>query len=314
MAIRRVDTMLAVAGVDEIRDMPLDATIKSIDLYIHGEVTIENTDIVLTPEGYLGLIQNIRLDLNGKPIKDMTGYELHFLNGCMQGEIFHKTEPIVVAASEPFSFLLRIDLQDPRPRFNPARTLLNTREFRKIDLIMEIGANTHVKASGGTLTIDSINIDVYYNTVDLPGIPVPGGPTIIVERYDTYALDAVIRNFKIEEARKLIRGMVLNTQNATPAHDDAIINTINLQSNGVYDAMRILPWGYLKDLTTLHTGLSQTEIFTGFAYFDFDPKSEGDSLIRTGVDTLELEITRLAPGTLRTIMRKYTDKTLFVRG
>lgn len=315
---RPVKTVTLASNTPFNISLPQDATLRSIDLVVLMDVTIAAGAVVdVGVERYLNLIE---LLVNGNSWKSYRGYEARAINIFNQGEEIPKTVPTAIGANQELSFTIRLEIQDPKGLY-PQRTLFNTREaagietlelaFRTLDenVMYDIPAN---------VTINTAEMQVYYNDAEVSARPVPGGNIMMVEQGITYNIDSSEEGpFDWVKRGRTIRSFLAVSRDNTPAFSDDVIDTLTLRINGKVDELDNLPWEYLKTLSTWHTGVSASEIPAGAIWFDFDPKRQGLPLLVPNLAQVELFVNKEAAGTgheLRIVRKEYVRRSAFVRG
>jgi hypothetical protein len=249
-------------------ELPKDSVVAFVDLLIEGTVGGAGGGTPLDP----ALIANrIELLANGKPLYDVSGRELYYLNAALQGERVETALTDPAGSTTPFFLLLRLWLSDPVAR-QFKRSYLDLRNLESFSVNIDWASIAEI-FSGGTQTLADERIRMYYGEV-----PERGGDVLVVNRKFSYVLSGsqIIEEWK--ERGATFRSSLVSLFDDSGDPIDTGLDSFGIRVDGKTPLVDELPYSYLRAATTFASGLDADEIPTGIAYVDLDEGSKGQPL------------------------------------
>lgn len=276
---RRIRDLTWVENGHTREELPKDSVLAYVDLLIEGTVGGAGGG---TPLDAALIADRVELLANGKPLYDLTGRELYYLNASLQGERVETALTDPSGSTTPFFLLLRLWLSDPRAR-QFKRAYLDLRALENFSVNIDWGAITDI-FSAGTQTLADERIRVFYGEV-----PERGGDVVVVNRRFQYVMSGsqIIEEWK--ERGATFRAALVSLFDDSGDPIDTGLTKVGIRVDGKTPLLDELPYSYLRAATTFATGLDADEIPTGIAYFDLDEGSRGAPL--ASLDGVNTELT-----------------------
>jgi hypothetical protein len=286
MLLRKVkDELGSLAGSFDL-DLPRDATLDFVDVFIRATVTGAGGGADI---GAHNIVDNLQLEANGINIFDQnfTGREHYYLSSALMGELMEQDAPDPSGGSVTLFTLLRLWLQNPRG-LNPKRTRLNNRPFEDFRIRGSYAAATSAMYSGGTQAIaaNAIQMQVYYGEV-----PGPGGDAVVQHKRFTYVMNGSEQIFDWRERGANLRAMLFEEFNSAGAPTDDQLTAAELIIDGKVRVLEPVPSLYLRAKSTYATQLSAAELPTGLSYHDLDPRSKGAPRVSLSGNNTQIKLT-----------------------
>jgi hypothetical protein len=286
-------------------ELPKDGILEYIDVLVTGTV-----DTTGTPTHVEDILHRCELQVNGKPMYDLTGRQLAFLDASLQGERIEEILTDPGAGTSDFAGLFRLWIADPTSRVQPERTLLNLKLLDALALHLEFGSGDDLFTAGAH-ALTNPRVRVYYGEASANA---RGGDILVVNRSFSYVLTGGRTINEWKEAGATLRAMLVELVDDTGAPIDTGLTEFGLNVDGKTPILDNLDFAYVRPLTTFDTGLSPAEIDVGQAYVDLDPGSKGKALQGLDGVTVNLVLTGTVDYVVNVVRRQYLPVENYLGG